>query len=286
MKGKKLFRFAAIKEFNNVLEYPDNMPGKWKEEFGNDHEIVLELACGKGEYTLALAKANPDKNYIGVDIKGNRQYVGARRALEERLKNVRFLRVQILQIDQYFAMDEIGEIWITFPDPFLRMGKAKNRLTHTRFLEKYQGLLKEKGVIHLKTDSKPLFDFTQCMIEENNCHLVECIADVYQSGDPGFPLSVQTFYEKMHLEDRRTIQYISFQLPSEKIHWEKRKITDPEEEELWTYNNKGLVVFTREYLLNRGYCCGNGCLHCPYDYKNVQDENLRTRLLNKRRNES
>jgi tRNA (guanine-N7-)-methyltransferase len=217
MKGKKQFRFAAIREFENVLECPENMQGQWAAFFGNNNPIVLELACGKGEYTRNMAKAFPDKNFLGIDIKGNRIFVGAKEALGQGIKNVGFMRAQIQQLEDYFKYEEFQEIWITFPDPFLRDSKAKNRLTHSRFLKVYQALLPPNALIHLKTDSKPLFDFTQEMLELHKCVIHEKIDDIYAKGEPVFPLNIKTFYEKMHLEDKRTIQYISFSLPTEEI---------------------------------------------------------------------
>jgi tRNA (guanine-N7-)-methyltransferase len=142
-----------------VLQFPEQSKDKWQTIFGNYNPIVLELACGKGEYTVNMAKAFPDKNFIGIDIKGNRMYVGAKMALQQEISNVRFLRIRIEQILDYFNQQSIAEIWITFPDPFLRESKAKNRLTHHKFLTMYQSILVENGLIHLKTDSKELFDF-------------------------------------------------------------------------------------------------------------------------------
>ena len=217
MKAKKLKRFAEISTFPNVFQFPEQSKDKWQTIFGNDNPIVLELACGKGEYTVNMAKAFPDKNFIGIDIKGNRMYVGAKMALQQEISNVRFLRIRIEQILDYFNPQSIAEIWITFPDPFLRESKAKNRLTHHKFLKMYQSILVENGLIHLKTDSKELFDFTNEMIAHHQCPLVERIDDVHKNGTPAFPLSILTFYEGMHLADNRTIQYVCFRLPSTKI---------------------------------------------------------------------
>jgi tRNA (guanine-N7-)-methyltransferase len=229
MKAKKLKRFAEIKTFPNVLQFPENCKDRWHEFFGNDHPIVLELACGKGEYSVNMAKAFPDKNFIGVDIKGNRMYVGAKMALTQEITNVRFLRIRIEQILDYFNAQSISEIWITFPDPFLRESKSKNRLTHHKFLKIYQTLLKKNGIIHLKTDSKPLFDFTNEMINHHQCEIIEKIDDVYKNGIPAFPLSIQTFYESMHLLDNRTIQYVSFKLPKNEIVVPAKKKVNEEE---------------------------------------------------------
>src|SRR5690349_14944508 len=153
MGQKKLIRFEELKTLPNVLQYPEGMPGKWHSFFNNQNPITLELACGKGEYAVGLGRLFPEKNFIGIDIKGNRIWKGAKTALTEGLNNVAFLRTQIDQITDYFGKDEVCEIWITFPDPQLRLSKIKKRLTHPRFLRSYQQFLEAKGSIHLKTDS-------------------------------------------------------------------------------------------------------------------------------------
>lgn len=215
MGHKKLLRFKAIENFSNVLQYPENVKGRWNQFFQNDHAITLELACGKGEYSVGLGRQHPHKNYIGVDIKGNRMYIGAKIALDEGLANVAFLRIQIGQIVNYFAPSEVSEIWIIFPDPFLR--KAKNRLTHPRFLAAYQQILKPGAVIHLKTDSKELYDFTLETIQEQSCTIRENIADIYGQEKATGALGIKTFYEQMHLAEGRTIYYVSFILPDQAI---------------------------------------------------------------------
>jgi len=217
MGHKKLIRFRAIDNFTNVLQYPENMRGNWHTHFKNTNLVTLELACGKGEYSVNLGRQHNDRNYIGIDIKGNRMYAGAKIALDEGLANVAFLRIQIGQITEYFAPAEVYEIWIIFPDPFLRKGKAKNRLTHARFLYAYQQLLKPGGLIHLKTDSRELYDFTLETIGEEGCTIHENIADIYGQNKATGPLSIQTFYEKSHLADGRTIYYVSFSLPASPI---------------------------------------------------------------------
>ncbi|MDE3143818.1 MAG: tRNA (guanosine(46)-N7)-methyltransferase TrmB, partial [Bacteroidota bacterium] len=156
MGHKKLIRFEAIKSFANVLEHPQWMKGKWDEYFKNNHPITLELACGKGEYAVGLGKLFPERNFIGVDIKGNRIWRGAKIALDAGLHNVAFVRTIIDQIPDYFGKDEVSEIWITFPDPQLRLAKAKKRLTHPKFLRLYQQILIPGGLINLKTDSPDL----------------------------------------------------------------------------------------------------------------------------------
>ena len=215
MGHKKLIRFRAIDTYSNVLQYPENMKGNWNTFFKNDNPVTLELACGKGEYSVNLGREHKDRNYIGVDIKGNRIYNGAKIALTEGLGNVGFLRIHIGQITDYFAAGEVDEIWIIFPDPFLK--KAKNRLTHERFLHAYQQILKPGASINLKTDSKELYDFTLETIEAQGCTILANIADIYGQGKATGPLAIQTFYEKMHLADGRTIYYISFSLPAAPI---------------------------------------------------------------------
>lgn len=223
MGQKKLIRFNAIGSFPNVLQYPEGMAGKWKDFFQNDHPVVLELACGKGEYSVNLGRQQPDRNYIGVDIKGNRMYIGAKQALEESLKNIAFLRTHILQISDYFAAAEVSEIWIIFPDPFLRESKAKNRLTHPRFLHRYQQILAAGGRINLKTDSRELYDFTHEVIAEQGCTIHEDIQDVYGKGENTGALAIQTHYEKMHLAEGRTIFFLSFSLPETPVKIPEKK---------------------------------------------------------------
>ena len=220
MGHKKLIRFQAVDTFKNVLQYPENMKGKWNEFFGNDHPITLELACGKGEYSVNLGRQHKDRNYIGVDIKGNRIYNGAKIALTEGLSNVAFLRTQIGQITDYFAPGEVSEIWIIFPDPFLK--KPKNRLTHPRFLALYQQILQPGSPIRLKTDSAELYDFTAETVSEQNCPLETSVADIYGKGLAIGTLAIQTFYEKMHLAEGRTIYYISFCLPQGSVQVPER----------------------------------------------------------------
>ncbi|MDB5205897.1 MAG: trmB, partial [Flavisolibacter sp.] len=197
MGQKKLIRFAELETFTNVLQYPENVQGTWTRFFENRNPLVLELACGKGEYTVGLAKLFPNKNFIGLDRKGNRLWVGAKKAIAYHLKNVAFLRVQIEQIEHYFANEEVDEIWITFPDPQLRISKAKKRLTHPRFLRSYFQILKPGGKIHLKTDSPDLYNFTKRVIEMYGCHLLKDVPDIY--AEPGIPaeLHIKTHYESL-----------------------------------------------------------------------------------------
>ncbi len=226
MGQQKLVRFEAIKSFDNVFQFPENQAGNWKNFFKNDNPITLELACGKGDYAVAMARMYPEKNFVGVDIKGNRMYIGAKTAIKESLPNVAFLRTQILDLEKYFAKNEIKEIWITFPDPFLRASKAGKRLTSARFLSIYQRLLPKGAIINLKTDSTELYEFTLETIAEQGCIIQENITNVYANGHPEGLLGIQTFYEKMHLEDNRIIKFVSFQLPDHPIVIPKKKKED------------------------------------------------------------
>jgi tRNA (guanine-N7-)-methyltransferase len=220
MGHKKLVKFQAIETYKNVLQYPEGMKGNWNTFFNNNNPITLELACGKGEYSVGLGREHRNRNFIGVDIKGNRIYRGATTALQEGLDNIAFLRIHIGQITNYFAAQEVEEIWIIFPDPFLK--KESNRLTHPRYLFLYQQLLKPGARINLKTDSKELYDFTVEVIEALGCPVHENIADVYGKGLNKGPLAIQTFYEKMHLADGRTIYFLSFSLPPDGVKLEGR----------------------------------------------------------------
>ncbi|AHF16105.1 tRNA (guanosine(46)-N7)-methyltransferase TrmB [Niabella soli] len=214
MAQKKLIRFAELNTFTNVLQFPEGMPGNWNSHFKNGHPIVLELACGKGEYALGLGRLHPRKNFIGVDIKGNRLWAGAKKASKEGLTNVSFLRVQIEQLHQYFAPGEAEELWITFPDPQLRFSKAKKRLTHPRFLRIYQQVLKPGGIIHLKTDSPALFRFTKEVAAMYGCTVLRATDDLYKETDLAAELKIKTYYESLDIAESNRIHYISFQLPA------------------------------------------------------------------------
>ncbi|HLK30870.1 MAG TPA: tRNA (guanosine(46)-N7)-methyltransferase TrmB [Puia sp.] len=214
MAQKKLIRFEAIKSFSNVLQYPEGMRGNWKNYFKNDSPVYLELGCGKGEYTVQLAKIFPEKNFIGVDLKGNRIYVGAKKCLEENISNAAFLRTQIDKINNYFLKHEVKEIWITFPDPQLRKSRAKKRLTHPKFLRLYQQILVENGLIHLKTDSPDLYAFTLLVIEMYGLQLYESIDNVYEQPEIKEELKIKTYYEGLDIAQSRRIHYICFSLPS------------------------------------------------------------------------
>lgn len=212
MGHKKLIRFEEIKQFSNVFEYPENKKGNWKYYFLNDNPIILELACGRGEYAVGLGELHPENNYIGIDIKGNRLWKGAKYALEHKLSNVAFLRIPIDQIYNYFEKDEISEIWITFPDPQLRLSRIKKRLTHPKFLQLYGQILKPKGVINLKTDSTNLFEFTKKVIQLYDLELKEEYDDVNNLENIPEALRIKTRYESLDISGSHRIYYQKFSL--------------------------------------------------------------------------
>ena len=233
-KGK-LEKFADMATYENVFQYPysavghaldmrgtgddwsHEMKGRWREQyFKNDNPIVLELGCGKGEYAVELARNYPDKNFIGVDIKGARMWTGATQALNEGLKNVAFLRTNIEIIDRFFAQDEVQEIWLTFSDP--QMKNPRKRLTSTYFMERYRRFLTDDGLIHLKTDSNFLFTYTTYVMEKNQLPVDFRTEDLYhdersaQNVEPA-TLSVQTYYEQMWIARGLNIKYMRWHLP-------------------------------------------------------------------------
>ncbi|MDZ7721212.1 MAG: tRNA (guanosine(46)-N7)-methyltransferase TrmB [Balneolaceae bacterium] len=214
----KLQRFEDIARFQNVFEYTDfedepTPKGEWhKKIFENDNSIVLELACGKAEYTIYFAENNPNKNYIGIDLKGNRIWKGAKYALNQELNHVRFIRMLIDHLEDYFEKSEVDEIWITFPDPHPRGSRSRQRLTSPKFLEIYRNVLKPGGLIHLKTDSDLLFNFTLETIEEEGCEIIKKVDDIYKEEPDNELLTHKTFYEKKHLKAGKTIHYVSFTL--------------------------------------------------------------------------
>jgi len=238
-----MIKFAAIKQYENVLEYPQGMLGKWKAYFeklslgefpisldnleisaNNSPQkntaikpLVLELACGRGEYAVGLARLFPEQNFLGLDIKGNRIWKGASIANKEAIKNVAFVRTQIEQSIQYFAKEEVSEIWITFPDPQLRLSKAKKRLTHPQFLRLYQQFLKPGGIVHLKTDSPNLYLFTKTVIELYGLTLLTATDDVYgtafmQSDKWDERYAIKTYYEGLNIASSNRIHYIQFKI--------------------------------------------------------------------------
>ena len=215
MGQKKLIRFAELETFPNVLQYPPNIAGKWNEFFKNEHPVILELACGKGEYAVGLAQLYPQKNFIGIDQKGNRIWVGAKKALQQNLANVAFLRIQIDKIMEFFGKEEVEELWITFPDPQLRISKSKKRLTHPKFLRLYQQVLKRGGKIHLKTDSPDLYQFTKRVIELYNCELITDIDNIYALGELSSELKIKTHYESLDIAQSNRVHYLCFSLPAD-----------------------------------------------------------------------
>ena len=239
-KGK-LAKFADMRTYPHVFEpqgsfredVPFEMRGCWNSSFfHNEGPIVLELGCGHGEYTVGLANLFPDKNFIGVDIKGARMWTGAKQSFEAGMKNVAFLRTLIELIDRFFVPGEVSEIWITFPDP--QMKKATKRLTSTFFMERYRRILKPGGKIHLKTDSNFLFTYTCAMVDHNRLPVEFRTDDLYASGDADHILSIKTHYEQQWLERGKSIKYIVFNLPAEGV------LTEPDIEiELDDYRSYG-----------------------------------------------
>lgn len=213
MGKDKLRRFAEVSTFSNVVQLDAGKPykSKWASEFfKNNNPVVLELACGKGEYTVNLGRLFPQKNFIGIDYKGNRIWRGAKTALEDGVSNVGFLRIQIETILDYFADGEIDEIWITFPDPQPQISREKKRLTSPRFLEKYKRILKHKGHVNLKTDNDGLHAYTYEKIDELGLKLVVKTEDLYKSEYADEVLSIKTYYEKKYLQDNKNINYLKF----------------------------------------------------------------------------
>jgi len=217
---KKLWRLAELEDFDNLIQFTDQpeqedfrLRGTWaKDHFKNGNPITLELACGKGDYTVALAEKHPDRNFIGIDMKGPRLWSGCVAAQERGLTNVAFLRIEILNLAHYFAEGEVNEIWITFPDPFLKNGSSNKRLTATRYLAAYKEVTKAGATIHLKTDSTPLFEFSLRSLGKNRCTVEETIDDIHDDEERHEDLYIKTNYEKKHLADNRVIKYVRFSL--------------------------------------------------------------------------
>ena len=217
----KLKRFKENEQFANVIQPKRevvvsgnfDLNGQWNKHFGNRNPIVLELGCGKGEYTVGLAQRFPEKNFIGIDIKGARFWKGAKTALENNLSNVRFLRTQIELIDEVFAENEVAEIWITFPDPQIKYKRTKHRMTNPVFLNKYKKVLKDKGEIHLKTDSEFMHGYTLGVLQGAAFDILYSNHDIYNNhGSPKEVIEIQTFYEKQYLEKGKPITYLNFRV--------------------------------------------------------------------------
>lgn len=219
MGKNKLRKFKDMESMECVFQYPFGilkesgfpLKGQWnKQYFNNDNPIVLELGCGKGEYAVGLAQKFPDKNFIGIDIKGARMWTGAGQATRQGLKNVAFLRTNIELLPHFFAQNEVSEIWITFPDP--QMKKVRKRLTSTRFLNLYREVLMPNGIVHLKTDSPFLYTYTHLLVELNKIAAIVDTDDLYHSSYVSDILEIKTFYEQQWLDRGLTIKYISFPL--------------------------------------------------------------------------
>lgn len=218
----KLKRFRENETFSNVVqpsreELTDgtfSFKGRWAQDFfKNDNPLVLELGCGKGEYSVALAQANPNKNFLGIDIKGARFWRGAKTGIEENIENVGFMRTQIELIDLAFAENEVSEIWITFPDPQIKYKRTKHRMTNMDFLAKYKKVLKDDGVMHLKTDSEFMHGYTLGLLHGQGHEVIYAHHDVYKNVySPEEVIGIQTFYEKQYLEQGKPITYIKFKI--------------------------------------------------------------------------
>ena len=218
----KLKRFNENKTFQNVIEPTRDevlnnsleLKGKWREKFfKNQNPIVLELGCGKGEYTVGLAERQPNKNFIGIDIKGARFWRGAKTAIEKEMNNVGFIRTQIELVDHLFDTNEVDEIWITFPDPQIKYKRTKHRMTNHEFLQRYKKILKSDGIMHLKTDSEFMHGYTLGLLHGQGHEVLYANHNVYhQEGSPKEVTSIQTFYEKQYLEKNKPITYIQFKI--------------------------------------------------------------------------
>jgi len=228
MGKDKLKRFNELKTFSNVYENLDykipelvnsqgdqmNLKGKWHQaHFKNAHPITLELACGKGEYTFGLAQRHPERNFIGIDIKGARIHKGAKEALDSGLDNAAYLRCKIELLDEFFAPEEVAEIWIVFSDPFPKDRHSKHRLTSPKFLDLYKKVCTKDAIINVKTDSELLFDYTMGVLDGIGMEYIVVERDIYRKGTV-FPelTEIQTFYEKQHLVDGKNINYVKFKL--------------------------------------------------------------------------
>nr|WP_297168937.1 tRNA (guanosine(46)-N7)-methyltransferase TrmB [uncultured Dysgonomonas sp.] len=250
MGKNKLAKFANMEEYPHVFQYPFavlqekgfEMKGKWNEKFfKNTNPIVLELGCGKGEYTVGLAKLYPENNFIGVDIKGARMWSGAKQSLEEGLSNVAFLRTHIELLANFFDQGEISEIWITFPDP--QMNKVNKRMTSTRFMKLYGQFLKPNGVIHLKSDSNFMFAYTTEMVKLNNLEVLFGTEDLYHSGLEDNVLTIKTFYEQQWIARGLNIKYVKFKY-SHKDEWGEPDV-EIEQDSYRSYGRSNSQILTK-----------------------------------------
>lgn len=250
MGKNKLAKFANMEEYPHVFQYPFavlqekgfEMKGKWNEKFfKNTNPIVLELGCGRGEYTVGLAKLYPENNFIGVDIKGARMWSGAKQSLEEGLSNVAFLRTHIELLANFFDQGEISEIWITFPDP--QMNKVNKRMTSTRFMKLYGQFLKPNGVIHLKSDSNFMFAYTTEMVKLNNLEVLFGTEDLYHSGLEDNVLTIKTFYEQQWIARGLNIKYVKFKY-SHKDEWGEPDV-EIEQDSYRSYGRSNSQILTK-----------------------------------------
>lgn len=213
MAKRKLIRFVEIGGFDNVVELDAGLAfkGKWASDFfKNNNPVVLELACGKGEYSVNLAKKFPDKNFLGIDYKGNRLWVGAKMAIDEGIKNVGFLRIQIQNVLDFFEVNEIDEIWLTFPDPQAQSPLERKRLTNPTFLEKYKTITKPNGIMHLKTDNDGFYEYTLEKVNELNHQILVQTSNLYRDFFKDEILSIKTHYETLYLKQGKRINYLKF----------------------------------------------------------------------------
>lgn len=251
MGKNKLAKFANMQEYPHVFQYPFavlqekgfEMKGQWNEKFfKNNNPIILELGCGKGEYTVGLAKLYPNCNFVGIDIKGARMWSGAKQSLEEGLPNVAFLRTHIELLNNFFEQGEVSEIWITFPDP--QMNKVNKRMTSTRFMKLYGQFLKPNGVIHLKSDSNFMFTYTSEMVDLNNLTVLFKTDDLYHSGLVDDVLTIKTFYEQQWIARGLNIKYIQFEY-SHKNEWKEPEI-EIEQDAYRSYGRSNSQVLTKQ----------------------------------------
>mgnify|MGYP001319370219 CR=1 FL=1 len=218
MARSKLKKFKKLKKMHHMIQ-PDrdellndafSLKGCWGKKFGNDNPIVIELGCGKGEYTVGLAELSPQYNYIGIDIKGSRMYTGAEVAESKNLKNVYFLRTQIEYLECVFGINEISEIWITFPDPQIKFNRRKKRLVFPNFLKKYKKIMKKEGVVNLKTDSMFLHGYTLGLLENGPYKVIKSMHDIYNNFHNDNRLNIKTHYETIFLNNNQPISFLSF----------------------------------------------------------------------------